>query len=481
MVYLEKSTDQQAVYIPKDEYTGTPGGHTTAILQSKDWEITQNGITRVTPDAGYDGISGGSIVVYVNSDTATTFEHLTAEENGTYVPTGNTAYSAVTVDVDTETPYEEGYASGYTSGVTHQKSLLASTAITLNGRYTREDGWNEVTVNVPTGSTINNQTKYVAFTANTATTVTFDTGYTGLESVGIIVNVPEPEYTELTATTNGTYTPSGYDAYSAVTVNVPQTGGTNQDKTVTITEDIGQNTSYISAHTSVTYDVGYTGLGDVDVDVAIPCINSINIPPYTVNGNYRIDAASIGFDDRTFRSANIIVQVPQTGSTVVLSGLTATINYNTYYPVDYNCDGFNSVRVEVDPTPYYNSGYTEGYASGYTSGETVGYNSGYTEGYNEGYSSGSTQGYDEGYASGYTTGYQSGYTRGDQEGYASGVTHQKSLLASTAITANGTYTRENGWNEVSVNVPPAPIVTLTQAQYDSLDPKSPTTIYLIKD
>jgi len=135
----------------------------------------------------------------------------------------------------------------------------------------------------------------------------------------------------------------------------------------------------------------------------------------------------------------------------------------------------------VDPTPYYNSGYTEGYASGYTSGETVGYNSGYTEGYNEGYSSGSTQGYDEGYASGYTTGYQSGYTRGDQEGYASGVTHQKSLLASTAITANGTYTRENGWNEVSVNVPPAPIVTLTQAQYDSLDPKSPTTIYLIKD
>lgn len=458
MVYLEKSTDQQPVYIPKDEDTGFPGGQSLAILQSKDWEIHQNGYIKVVPDAGYDGISGGSIVVYVNADTATTFEHLSVEENGIYVPSGNSAYSAVTVDVPT--------------------------------------------------------------------------------------------------------------------VN-------NQDKTVTITQDVGQGTSFISAHTTVSCDEGYTGLGDVDVDVKIRCINDINAGSYTGNGSYEVTADSLGFPGQTFRKVRFTVNVPQTGSTASTTSLTVTENNRRYYPYQYNVDAFDSVDVRIDTTPYYNSGYTSGYtdgyasgttdgyasgytsgetagyesgytegyasgetvgyssgytdgyesgytsgetagyesgytsghtdgynegyasgstegydegyasgytqgeedgfASGYTSGQTDGYSSGYTEGYDEGYTSGSTQGYDDGYASGYTTGYQSGYTRGDQEGYASGITYQKSLLATTAITANGTYTRENGWNEVSVNVPNAPIVTLTQAQYDALDPKDPTTIYLIKD
>lgn len=302
MIYLDKSTDQQPVYVPKDEYTGTPGGH-TAILQEKDWEITQNGITRVTPDAGYDGISGGSIVVYVNSDTATTFEHLTTQENGTYVPTGNTAYSAVTVDVDLETPYEEGVADGKAL----QKAKLASTTITRNGNFFREDGWNSLVIRVPqSGGTINNQAKEITITANTATTVTYDPDYTGLESVGIFVNVPSPSYT--------------------------------------------------------------------------------------------------------------------------FADITADTNNRTYYPAAFSADAFTRVTVDIDTTPYYDSGYTEGYASGRTDG----------------------------------------------------IDYQKSLLATTTITANGNYTRADGWSGVSVNVPPQ-IVTLTQAQYDDLDPIDPTTIYLIKD
>lgn len=42
----------------------------------------------------------------------------------------------------------EAYQSGITAGAAQQKALLTSTAITQNGTYTRENGWNSVRVNV---------------------------------------------------------------------------------------------------------------------------------------------------------------------------------------------------------------------------------------------------------------------------------------------------------------------------------------------
>ena len=77
------------------------------------------------------------------------------------------------------------------------------------------------------------------------------------------------------------------------------------------------------------------------------------------------------------------------------------------------------------------------------------------------YQSGYTNGLDDGYADGYADGLDdcaSGecdtcYTEGFEDGVASGVTYQKSLLSSTAITSNGNYSTENGWNSINVNVP----------------------------
>lgn len=40
-----------------------------------------------------------------------------------------------------------------------------------------------------------------------------------------------------------------------------------------------------------------------------------------------------------------------------------------------------------------------------------------------------------------------------EEAYDNGVVDQKGKLTSTTISSNGTYTREDGWNEVNVNVP----------------------------
>ena len=46
------------------------------------------------------------------------------------------------------------------------------------------------------------------------------------------------------------------------------------------------------------------------------------------------------------------------------------------------------------------------------------------------------------------------YERGLAYGFESGITYQKSLLSSTALTENGTYTSENGFSAVTVNVHP---------------------------
>ena len=65
--------------------------------------------------------------------------------------------------------------------------------------------------------------------------------------------------------------------------------------------------------------------------------------------------------------------------------------------------------------------------------------------------------YDNGYNEGENIGYNSGYTAGDidgyNRGYNEGETAQKAKLTGITITENGTYSREDGYNEVVVNVP----------------------------
>ena len=61
--------------------------------------------------------------------------------------------------------------------------------------------------------------------------------------------------------------------------------------------------------------------------------------------------------------------------------------------------------------------------------------------------------YQDGYEIGKTDGYDSGYSIGYEGGYNAGETEQKSKLISITITENGSYTREDGYNEVVVDVP----------------------------
>ena len=66
--------------------------------------------------------------------------------------------------------------------------------------------------------------------------------------------------------------------------------------------------------------------------------------------------------------------------------------------------------------------------------------------YDNGYNQGSTDGYDEGYDAGDIDGYNRGYNEGE--------TDQKAKLTGITITENGVFIREDGYNEITVDVQP---------------------------
>ena len=170
--------------------------------------------------------------------------------------------------------------------------LPLNVEITDNGIYEYTpvsedyDGYDSVkiTVNVPqTGASINNQTKIVEVEENGDYTITYDNGYTGLEEVNFKVDVSG--YTQedlddayesgitsgityqksllqdITITHNGEYT--NENGYSAITVNVPQTGESIYNQTKSI--EYSGNGEY-----TLTYDEGYTGLEAVNINVNVP-------------------------------------------------------------------------------------------------------------------------------------------------------------------------------------------------------------------
>lgn len=145
----------------------------------------------------------------------------------------------------------DGYSSGVTDGITTQKEKLASTAFTHNGVFAREDGWNEVEVNVEqTGTTCNLQEKTETIESGViggSWTFAPDSGYDGMSEITIVDDGYGKEQFDLgwgerglvmvqtAITQNGVYsTPEGY---SEVTVNVPQTGSSCnlQNKSVVMT------------------------------------------------------------------------------------------------------------------------------------------------------------------------------------------------------------------------------------------------------
>ena len=159
-------------------------------------------------------------------------------ENGIfeYEPEDIDGYNKVTVTVNVDIP--DNFESGFTSGVTYQKSLLSAITITENGEYiTDENGVSAITVDV---------SGYTQDDLDDA----YQSGITYQKSLLSAITIDH----------NGEFI--NENGYSAITVNVPQTGESvnNQSKIV----EISGNGSY-----TITYDEGYTGLEVVIINVNV--------------------------------------------------------------------------------------------------------------------------------------------------------------------------------------------------------------------
>lgn len=264
-----------------------------------------------------------------------------------------------------------------------------------------------------------------------------DPGFDGITAGTINVSVPtsggSAVLTSTTLTDNGEYHPGpGVDGYSAVTVDFntqpyidqgyqegeqagyssgytageaageeaqkaklePLTATTNGH----YSNEDGYSDVYVNVESGGDYSSGYTD----GMAAQKALLTSTTI---TDNGTYQRED---GWNE-------VVVNVPQsTGGSAVLTSTTLTDN-GEYYP-DPGVDGFSAVTVDFDTQPYIDQGYQEGYTAGEAAGESAGYQNGYAD------------------------------------GEAAGEEAQKALLTSTTITSNGTYQREDGWNEVTVNV-----------------------------
>ena len=188
------------------------------------------------------------VVVIRNQDKRVVFT-----ENGTYTidydPNTYTGLGTVEVDVniDVDSYYNNGYNQGKTDGVNEQKSKLEAINITENGTYRKEDGYNEIVVDVPdlNGS--------------------YNEGYEQGKTDGI--NEQKSKLESISITENGVY--SKEDGYNHIEVNVPDLNGSYDE-------------GYEQGHTEG-YEQGHTEGYDQGQADAAANSRVLNV---TENGNY---------------------------------------------------------------------------------------------------------------------------------------------------------------------------------------------------
>ena len=335
------------------------------------------------------------------------------------------------------------------------KSELDAT-ITKNGVYSwipKGLGFEsaKINVNVLTAE-INNQEKNITITQNGQTEIVPDTDYTGLSKVSVNTAINTDEYynegynkgkedgineqkrklTDITITENGSY--SREDGYSSITVDVPIPEIHNQTKDELITAN---NKKY-----TYTPDKDYTGIGELNVMVQIP-----DQPIYEEGYNKGkedgineqkskltdIEIVGNGNYERQDGYKSIVVNVPSDQKTETELAKTLTENgAYVFTPDDGTVYNKVSITTDIHPTERLERTYVENNTyiidGEYNGGEiTVNVD---------------TQDY-----------YNQGYANGRTDGKTEGIQEQKDKLTDISITSNGTYTREDGYKSVVVNVP----------------------------
>ena len=155
------NTERQSSY-----YLKTPDDYIAKSVQtSKNIDIVDNGDYKILPDEDYSSIEEVNVHVEFDAEPyiqrgfelgienqKSKLESISITENGTY--SREDGYNEITVEVpDLNGSFDEGYQQGkedgYNTGKQEQKELLEHITITENGVYSRENGYSQVTVEVP--------------------------------------------------------------------------------------------------------------------------------------------------------------------------------------------------------------------------------------------------------------------------------------------------------------------------------------------
>jgi len=428
MIYIENNLEKQDVFIPRNDGStcyvspydkGYQDGYQDGIEDCGDCPIQQKEVVltatteTVVPDQGYAGMDS----VFVDA------RQLALEK------------------------YNEGYHEGEEDGAEEQKDKLTSTAFTQNGIYRREDGWNEVEVDVPKDINLGTLVESPQMSDITYGLYikTFDPEHASVDGWGEIrlymdtligqsKNEQKALMTGTTFTQNGLYRRE--DGWNEVIVEVPQTGTSCnlESKTETITAETqtilpssgydGMSRVTVEAGTLVQnkYDEGFN-----DGKTAI--LSGMTDTLITQNGNYSNPNGWSGVTvavPQTGSSCNlqqkhIDIQSGWTGSTIIpdsgYDGMSVvTISDAGYgnekfdegFDRGYN-QGYRDGEASCPPCPEIESGVSYGLESGFT-GFTITPSSGYdgmdsVEIYDDGYGQ---EKYDEGHSDGYDEGYQDG-------------------------------------------------------------------------
>ena len=494
-------------------------------------------------------------------------ESINITENGTY--SREDGYNEIVVDVpDLNGSYDEGYEQGHTEGynegktdgINEQKGKLSQITISENGTYAKEDGYNKVIVNVPDLNGDYNEG--------------YEQGQADLAANARVLNVTEngvykSKFSDPIIPAN--YTVTGVYADGTNFYSYAELNGKVFNTKIAATIDSrlefwykGDNTStgfgnnvIIGAGNNddnncfqVRYYVGYNGWVKISVGNSTIDIDNWNDTVWhhliiskaeglwidgekkgdftasnTVNGEFFING--IGYD--TARNANgtfgmikiddaTIIPTAEGFKNVNTGELLKAVKDGTYtftenLPIYAEGELYKTVNVNIDVDSYYNNGYNQGKTDGVneqkgklsqiaisengTYTKEDGYsevvvnvpdlNGSYDEGYNQGKIDGANEqksklesisitengtyskedgynhievnvpdlngSYDEGYEQGHTEGYNEGERVGYGQGKTDGINEQKGKLSQITISENGTYSKEDGYSEVVVNVP----------------------------
>lgn len=461
-------------------------------------------------NGSYDeGYAEGERVGYAQGKTdgvneqKSKLESINITENGTY--TKEDGYNHIEVNVpDLNGSYNEGYEQGKIDGIDEQKGKLESINISENGTYRKEDGYNEVVVNVPDLNGDYNEG--------------YKQGQADIVAKARVLNVTEngvykSKYSDPiipdTYTVTGVYADGtnfyNYAELSSKVFNTKIAGsldsrlefwykGDNASAGFGNNIIIGAGNNDDYGCFKVNYHIGYNSwvrisVGTSEIDISdwddtvwhhliiskaeglwVDGEKKGDFVAYnTVNGEFFING--IGYD--TARNANGTFGMIKIDDVIIIPTADGFLNTNTGELLKVVKDGgynftenlptypegggelYKTVNVNIDVDSYYNNGYNQGKTDGANEQKSKLESISITE--NGTYSK------EDGYNNivvnvpdlngSYDEGYNQGHTEGYNEGKTDGINEQKGKLTQITISENGTYANENGYSEVVVNVP----------------------------